>query len=259
MKPTLRSLTVALAAGLFCNMAAAQVATVNGKPIPSERMDLILAEQTAQGAPDSAELRAAVRNELIQREVLSQAAEKSGIANKPEVRTQAEIASQAILIRAYLQDFMAKNPVSDAEIQAEYNNVKKQFSGDEYKVHHILVEEADEAQKIIDQLRTGSDFAALAKQHSKDPGSVQSGGDLGWRNPNEFVPPFGEALKSLKKGAMTTRPVQTDFGYHVIQVEDTRKMTPPTLEEARPQIKNHLEELKLAQHLEELQSKAKIQ
>lgn len=259
MKLTPHRLAVALATALLCQaaIAASPVATVNGKTIPASRMDVIMNEQKAQGVPDTPELRDAIREELIRREVLGQAAESSGVEKKGDIQTQLSLARQAILIRAYLQDYLAKNPVTDAQIRAEYEKVKPQMSGTEYKPRHILVETEAEAQKIIDSLRTGEDFTKLAKA-SKDPGSRDKGGELGWSTADQYVQPFGEALSALKKGEYSKSPVKSDFGFHVIKLDDLRDVEPPSLDELKPQIREFLEQKRVDDHMQELRAKASI-
>lgn len=259
MKLTPHRLAVTLATALLCQaaFAADPVATVNGKTISAARMDVIMNEQRSQGVPDTPELREAIREELIRREVLGQAAEAGGIDKKPEIQTQLGLARQAIIIRAYLQDYLAKNPVTDEQINAEYEKVKPQMSGTEFKPRHILVETEAEAQKIIDSLRAGEDFAKLAKA-SKDPGSRDKGGELGWSAADQYVKPFGDALLALKKGEFSKTPVKSDFGYHVIKLDDLRDVAPPSLAELKPQIREFLEQKRVDDHMQELRSKATI-
>ena len=259
MKLTPRHLAVALATAILCPaaVAAGAVATVNGKEIPASQIDVIMSEQRQQGVPDTKELRDAIREELIRREILTQAAEAGGIEKQADVQTQLGLARQAILIRAYLQDYIGRNPVSDAEVIAEYHKVKPQMGGTEYKPRHILVESEAEAQKIIDRLRTGEDFATLAKQ-SKDPGSREKGGELGWSSASQYVKPFGDALAALKKGEYSKTPVKSDFGFHVIRLDDTRDVPPPPLDELKPQIREFLEQKRVDEHMQALRQKAQV-
>ncbi len=252
-------LAIALISGLIAHsaFAAGPLATVNGKTIPAERAEVMIDEQRAQGAPDSAELREAVREELIRREVLAQAAEKAGLNKKAEVKAQMEMATQAILIRSYLQDYMEKNPVTDADVQAEYEAIKARMTGKEFKPRHVLVETEDEAKAIIAKLNSGEAFAELAKA-SKDPGSKDRGGELGWSNPDMFVQPFAEALRALEKGQITKAPVKTDFGYHVIQLDDIRDVQAPPLDEVKPQLMQRLQQRKVEEHMMSLREKAQV-
>lgn len=236
---------------------AQTVATVNGTAIPQARADVMISEQKSQGTPDSEQLRNAVKEELVRREVLAQEARKKGLEKSAATQAQVELARQAVLIRAYLQDFVKSHPVTDGEIKAEYDKIKSQLGDKEYKARHILVEKEDEAKSIIAKLEKGEKFEELAK-HSKDPGSKDKGGDLGWANPAGFVKPFAEALTKLEKGKITTTPVKTDFGYHVIKLEDSRPLKAPTFDEVKGQIKQRLEQQRVERHIAELRGKATI-
>jgi peptidyl-prolyl cis-trans isomerase C len=238
---------------------AQNIAVVNGKAIPSSRADMMVSQLSAQGGqPDSPQLRAMVKDELINREVLIQQAEKQGLGNNPEVKAQADIARQSILIRALVADYVKKNPVSEADIKAEYDKFKASAGDKEYHARHILVEKEDDAKAIIAKLKGGAKFEDLAKQ-SKDPGSAANGGDLGWATPVSFVKPFSDALIALKPGQVTDTPVKTQFGYHVIKLEESRAAKIPTLAEVKPQITEALQQKKLQAYQQELRAKAKIQ
>ena len=236
---------------------AQNIATVNGKAIPSSRADLMVKQAASQGQADSPDLRKMVKEELITREVLVQEADKLGLGNTPEVRNQLEIARQSLVIRALVGDFVRKHPVSDAEVKAEYDRFKATAGDKEYRARHILVEKEDEAKAIIAKLKTGAKFEDLAKQ-SKDPGSAANGGDLDWASPASFVKPFSDAMIALQKGAYTETPVKTQFGYHVIKLEDVRAAKVPTMEEVKPQITESLQQKRLQEYQKELKAKAKI-
>ncbi len=233
------------------------VATVNGVAIPQSVFDTFYAEQKNQGMPDSDKLKEAVREELIRRELLLQEAKKSAVAKDPAVVAQAELARQAVLIRAFIQEHVRKNAVSEAQLKAEYDVIKAQFSGNEYKARHILVEKEEEAKAIVDNLKKGVKFEELAKQ-SKDPGSKDNGGDLGWSAPSNYVQPFAEALGKLAKGKFTETPVKTQFGWHVIQLDDSRPMTPPAFAEIRQQLEQRANQQLIRKMVEELRAKAKV-
>ena len=232
--------------------------TVNGKAIPKVRADTLIAGQIAQGQPDSPELRKAVGEELVRREILTQESLKKGFDKKPDVLAQMELARQGVLIGAYLNDYVRSHPVTEDQIKKEYENVKSKLGSTEYKARHVLVEKEDEAKAIIEKLKKGEKFEDLAKV-SKDPGSKERGGDLGWANPASFVPPFAAAMTKLGKGKFTEAPVKSDFGWHVILLEDTRELKLPTLEEARGQISQQLAQRVVQQHIEELRAKAKVE
>ncbi|MDP9108237.1 MAG: peptidylprolyl isomerase [Pseudomonadota bacterium] len=256
LKPA-RLLVLLLTAATLPVMAQ-NIAVVNGKPIPSSRADLMVKQAAAQGQADSPDLRKLVKDELITREVLVQEADKLGLGNSAEVRNQLEIARQSLVIRALVGDFVKKHPVSDAEVKAEYDRFKATAGDKEYRARHILVEKEDDAKAIIAKLKGGAKFEDLAKQ-SKDPGSAATGGDLDWASPASYVKPFSDAMVGLQKGAITETPVKTQFGYHVIKLEDVRTAKIPTMEEVKPQITESLQQKKLQEYQQELRAKAKIQ
>ena len=237
---------------------AQNIAVVNGKAIPSSRADLMIKQAATQGQADTPELRKLVKDELITREVLVQEGDKLGLGNSADVKAQLEIARQSLVIRALVGDFVKKHPISDAEIKAEYDKFKATAGDKEYRARHILVEKEDDAKAIIAKLKGGAKFEDLAKQ-SKDPGSAANGGDLDWASPASFVKPFSDAMVGLQKGGLTETPVKTQFGYHVIRLDDIRAAKVPTLEEVKPQITESLQQKKLQEYQAELRAKAKVQ
>lgn len=249
---------LALAAAVSMPAVAQNLAVVNGKPVPSSRADVMVKQMTSQGQPDNPELRSMIKDELINREILAQEADKRGLGNTPQVKSQLDIARQSIVIRALVEDYLKKNPVSDAEVKSEYDKLKAQASDKEYRARHILVEKEEDAKAIISKLKGGAKFEELAKQ-SKDPGSAANGGDLDWAAPASFVKPFADAMTGLKKGEVTETPIKTQFGFHVIRLDDTRPAKIPTLEEVSPQIREGLQQKKLQAFQQELRGKAKIQ
>ncbi|HEY6897519.1 MAG TPA: peptidylprolyl isomerase [Rhodocyclaceae bacterium] len=238
--------------------AGAALATVNGKAIPKSRMDLVLASQKGQGRPDSEELRKAIRERLITLEAVSQEAGRKGIEKRTDVAAQIDMARQDILINAYLADFARSHQPADAAVKAEYDAYKASMGDKEYKARHILVEKEEEAKDIIARLKKGEKFEDLAKQ-SKDPGSRDKGGDLDWSVPGNYVKPFADALGKLAKGKYTEAPVKSDFGWHVILLEDTRNFNAQPLEELKPQIVQKLQRQMIDQHVQELRAKAKVE
>ena len=261
MKLFSKNLIAALVAGLAVHgaMAADAVATVNGKAIPQAYADALMAEQTAKGAPDSKELRDAVREELVRREILFQAAKKAGVDKKPEVQTQVELARQAVVLRAYLQDFVSANEVTDADVRKAYDDMKSRLGDTEYNVSHILVKDEAKARALIAKIKSGTKFEDVAKAESDDPGSKEKGGDLGWSSPGMYVPAFSEAMTKLKKGEMSAEPVKSNFGYHIIRINDTRQLDAPEFDKIAPQIKQRLQSQRLEKHIEEQRTAAKVQ
>ena len=251
-------LLVLLLATAAVPVMAQNLAVVNGKPVPSSRADAMIKQMAAQGQQDSPQLRAMVKEELVNREILMQEADKLGLSSSPEVKNQMEMARQSIVIRALVADYVKKNPVSEADMKAEYDKFKAQAGDKEYHARHILVEKEDDAKAIIAKLKSGAKFEDLAKQ-SKDTGSAANGGDLDWAPPSAFVKPFSDAMTSLQKGQITETPVQTQFGYHVIKLEDSRAAKVPSFEEVKPQIAESLQQQKLQAYQQELKKKAKIQ
>jgi peptidyl-prolyl cis-trans isomerase C len=230
-----------------------------GKALYSQKtFDYFLKQRIAQGAPDSPELQAAIREELNTRELLLREAKKNGLDKKDAVKTDMELASQMVLIRSFLADWISKNPVPESELRKEYDAVKAQLGDKEFKVAHILVENEGEAKDIIKNLQSGKKFADLAKQHSKDPGSQEKGGELGWNTPSNFVKPFGDALPKIAKGKFTATPVQSPYGWHVIMVEDVRDTKLPSYEELKPQLQQRAQAIWLERYFEQLRSKAGV-
>lgn len=258
-KFVLAATVAALSAALLPVTASAQnIATVNGKPVPKARVDLLISQVTKTGQQQrTPELEAQVKDEVVLREIFMQEAEKRGIPAGADYKAQMELARQSILIRELFADFGKKNPVTDAEAQAEYDKFKAQNSGTEYRARHILVEKEDEAKALIAKLKAGGNFEELAKANSKDPGSAANGGDLDFANPSGFVPEFSKAMTELKKGETTQEPVKTQFGYHIIKLEDTREAQFPAFADVKPQIMQRLTQQKIATFQAELKSKAK--
>jgi peptidyl-prolyl cis-trans isomerase C len=207
--------------------------------------------------PITPEIEARVRDEVVLREIFAQEAEKRGIPALPDYRTQLELARQTILIRELFNDYRKKNPVTDADAKTEYDKFKAQSSGTEYRARHILVEKEDEAKALLAQLKKGAKFEELAQKHSKDTGSAKNGGDLDFAKADSYVPEFGQALAALKKGETTAAPVKSQFGYHIIRLEDTREAQFPPFEEVKPQVQQRLSQQKLQQYQEDLRKKAK--
>src|SRR4029078_1122128 len=216
------------------------IATVNGVAVPASRLDFLVNQQKGRGAPDNDQTRSMIRDELINREIVVQEAQKAGLTKTPEVQTQLDIARQEIIVGAYLRDWVRKHPVSDAEVQKEYDRARAQNGDKEYRARHILVENEDQAKDVIAQLKKGAKFDELATKLSKDPGSAQRGGDLDWNVPGTYDKQFADALVKLEKGKYTDTPVRTRFGYHIIMLEDVRPVKFPALNEVRQRISQQI-------------------
>ncbi len=240
-------------------VAAQNIAVVNGKAIPKERADVLRQQVERAGRPVTPEIESQIKEEVVMREVFMQEALKRNLEKDPDFKVQMELARQTILIRELFADYQKKNPVTDAEIKAEYDKFVAANSGKEYKVSHILVEKEDEAKAIIASIKKGAKFEDIAKKQSKDPGSGAKGGDLDWANPSSYVAEFTEALIKLDKGKMTQTPVKSQFGWHVIRLDDTRQAQLPKLEDVKPQIAQQLQQQKLAKFQEDVRAKAKVE
>ncbi len=250
------SLIFAVAATLSASALAQNVATVNGKTIPKSRVDQIVNELKQNGQQDSPALRKMITDKLIEREILLQEAQRRGLAKKPEVKTQMDMTREMVLIQALQQDLL-KDPVPEAELKAAYERIKGQLGDKEYHARHILVKEEAAAKDLIEQLKKGAKFADLVK-HSIEPGADKSGGDLNWARPSQFVQPFAEALTKLEKEKFTEAPVQTEFGWHVIYLEDVRAAEPPKYEEVKDQLVQTLQQQRAEKTFSDLMKNAKV-
>ncbi|AZY48571.1 peptidylprolyl isomerase [Bordetella avium] len=256
-----RMLMLAAACAVAVPVYAQNVATVNGKAISQKSVDDFVKLLVTQGATDSPQLRDQVKQEMINRQVFVQAAEKQGIAKQADTQTEIELARQGILVRALMADYLKKHPVTDAEVKAEYEKIKKEQAGkQEYDVRHILVEDEKTANDLLAQIKSGKlKFEDAAKKYSKDPGSAERGGDLGWAPASNYVPPFADAITKLKKGEIADKPVQTQFGWHIIQEKDARAVEFPPLDQVRSQLEEMMRQQKLNAFQKELREKAKVQ
>ncbi len=250
-------LLLAMSALVALPALAQNAATVNGKAIPQAKVDQLVKQVVAQGrATDSPQLREMIKKDLVGREVLIQEADKQNIGNRADVKAAIDNARQSIIINAMLADYVKKNPVKDADIKAEYDKYKAQMGDKEYHARHILVDKEEDAKAIIAKLKGGAKFEELAKQ-SKD-GSAQNGGDLDWASPANYVPEFSKAMVALQKGAITETPVKSQYGYHVIKLEDVRAAKIPPLEEVKQQVAEQLQQRQVAQYRESLVKKAAV-
>jgi peptidyl-prolyl cis-trans isomerase C len=252
------AIAVAASALLLPLAAQAQnIAIVNGKPVPKARVDTLIQQAQRAGQQVGPEVQQQARDQVVLREIFTQEAERRGIPASPEYKAQMELARQSVLIRELFEDYRRKNPVTDAEAKVEYDKFKAQASGTEYRASHILVEKEDEAKALIKQIQGGAKFEELAKTNSKDPGSGANGGDLDFAKPDSYVPEFGKAMVALKKGEMTETPVQSQFGWHIIRLDDTREAAFPAFDDVKAQLKQRMEQTKMQAFQEELRTKAK--
>lgn len=247
-----------------CGKAAApappveSVATVNGKPVSKSQFDLYVANIARQAGREIPEdQKGQLLDQYISMELAADAAEKAGVTKDQKVIDQAELAKLNVIVDAGLKKYLDEHPVTDAELQAEYDS---QVAGmpKQYHARHILLADKASADAVTAQLKGGADFAKLAKEKSKDP-SAESGGDLGWFTLDTMVKPFSEAVVNLQPGQMTAEPVQTNFGWHVIKLEETRNPAPPAFADAKEQVRGIVQRKRLQAYLEDLRKNAKIE
>jgi peptidyl-prolyl cis-trans isomerase C len=250
---------IALVAATSISAFADNVAVVNGKPISSATIDSMVKMQSTRGQADTPELRAQMKQQLINIQLLAQEGAKTGLDKKPEVKNDLDLAHDEILARAFVTDFAKKNQASDAEIKAEYEKYKTQLAGTkEYRAHQLVFDKEEDAKDVISKLKGGAKFEDMAKR-SKDSSALTNGGDLDWSLPAKYPKPFADALTTLQKGQLTETPIKTQFGYHVIRLDDTRPTKIATIEEIKPTISSWLTQQKLQTYQQELRKKAKIQ
>lgn len=239
--------------------ASTQTAKVNGVAIPSAYFDAMNKEREASGQPSTPDVGNAIKDELVNREILSQAARKKGLDRNGLVSAQMDMARQAVLIRAFFDDYVKANPISDAQLKTDYDKFVAQMGDKEYKARHVLVETEDEAKAVIASLGKGDSFEKVAKEKSKDTGSKDNGGDLDWGPAGRYVPEFGNAMKALKKGETTKTAVKSPFGFHVIRLDDVRDMKVPAFAEVKDNFKQRAQQEQITKLVQELRSKATVE
>ena len=267
MKTSRTALAALLAASLSLAaplVSAQNIAIVNGKAVPKARVDAmidqIIKSPQQPGQPPvtkTPDLEQKVRDEIVLREIYIQEAERRGLQGSADYKTQMEFARQSILIRALFTDIEKKIGTTDAEARAEYDKIKSANGDKEYRARHILVEKEEDAKALIAQIKAGAKFEDLAKKNSKDPGSAENGGDLDWANPGNYVPEFSAAMTKLEKGQVTDAPVKSQFGFHIIKLEDLRPVQFPAFEDVKAQIIQRQNQVKVTKFREDLKSKAK--
>ncbi len=237
---------------------AADPVSVNGKPIKQSLVDYIVKDANARGQKVDDNIRSIIVNKLISSELVAQEAQKAGFDKQPDYLAKEELMRRELLVNSYLQDYIKKNPISEATLKSEYDKYKAAVGDKEYKASHILVKTEQEAKDVIAQLAKGGDFDKIAREKSLDPGSKDKGGDLGWFPAAAMVKPFSEAVSRLQKGLYTTTPVQTQFGWHVIKLEDARASQPPAFDKVKDELRNSLQKQQLEKLVADLRSRAKI-
>lgn len=242
--------------------AAQNVAIVNGKAVPKARVELLLKRVAAQAAAAGQALPpnidAMARDQVVLEEIFAQEALRQGVSRDSEYTSQLDAARQNLLISTLFRNYQKNNPVTEAEMKSEYEKLKAGNAGKEYRARHILVDKEDEAKSLIAQIQKGGKFEELARKNSKDTGSAENGGDLDFASPGTFVKEFSQAMTALQKGEMTSAPVRSQFGWHIIRLDDVREAQFPAYDEVKDQLKNHMTEQKLANYRDELRRKAKM-
>ena len=254
-----RLLGVALVSALTATASAQNIAIVNGKAMPMSRADALSQQVAKSGRQVTPEIQQQIKDEVIAREIFIQEAQKMGLDATEDYRIQMELARQTILIRELFASYQKTHPVTDADAKAEYDKFVAANSGKEYRARHILVEKAEQASAILAQLKKGGKFEEIAKKQSKDPGSGANGGDLDWAPAANYVAEFSEAMVKLKKGETTAAPVKSQFGYHIIRLDDVRDAQLPKFDDVKPQITQQLQQQKLSTFQQELRAKAKVE
>jgi len=238
---------------------AQNIAIVNGKAVPTSRLEVLAQQMARAGRPVTPEMQGSLREEVITREIFVQEAQKRGLDTTEDFRNQMDLVRQQLLIRELISDYQKKNPVSDADAKVEYDKFAAANAGKEYRARHILVEQEAEAKTIIADIKKGGSFEDIAKKSSKDPGSGANGGDLDWAAAGSYVKEFSDAMVALQKGKMTEVPVKSQFGYHIIRLEDIRDAQLPAFEDVKPQILQQLTQQKLGQFQQDLRTKARVE
>ncbi|MEN9587421.1 MAG: hypothetical protein RIT15_996 [Pseudomonadota bacterium] len=263
MKTKLQTIAAIALIAITGAASAQNVAIVNGKAVPKTRVDALVtmasAQAKAQGQQLPPNFEQQAKDEVITREIFMQEAAKRSLDASDDYKSQMELARQSIMIRALFEDEKKRASVTDAEVQAEYDKYAKENGGKEYKARHILVEKEETAKALIAQLKKGAKFEALAKKESKDSGSGANGGDLDWASAASYVKEFSDAMIKLEKGKLTDTPVKSQFGYHIIRLDDVREAKLPTIDQIKPQIKQQLEQQKMTKFQEDLRKSAKVE
>ncbi len=244
---------------LSMGASAQNIAIVNGKAVPKTRMEALAQQVARSGRPITPDVEAQIKEEVIAREIFMQEAQKRGLDATDDFKAQIELAKQTILIRELFSKFQETNAVSDADIQAEYDKFVAANGGKEYRARHILVETEAQANAILASLKKNGKFEDIAKKQSKDPGSGANGGDLDWAAAGNYVKDFSDAMVALKKGETSTAPVKSQFGFHIIRLDDVREAQLPKLEDVKPQIAQQLQQQRMANFQQELRAKAKVE
>jgi peptidyl-prolyl cis-trans isomerase C len=259
MKPVLSLLGAVVVMSVSTWASAQNLAIVNGKPVPSSRAKALVQQLERSGRPVDASMMGQVKDEVIMREIFMQEALKRGVAKGSAYQEQMELARQSILIRELFNDYQAKNPVTETQIKTEYDKYVSANAGQEYRARHILVADEAKAKALIASIQRGAKFEAVAQKESMDKGSGANGGDLDWASAATFVSEFSDAMVKLTKGAMTLAPVKSDFGWHIIRLDDIRQADLPAFDEVKAELGQQMQQQRLSDFQNELRVKARIE
>ena len=261
IRHTVTALTFALATAGIAQ--AAPVAVVNGTAIQQNELDSAVSAIVRSGGgriKDTPELRNEVKQQLINRQVILQESARRGLDKTPQFKERMDAVRDDLLQQALIDDLAKQNPVSDAQVRAEYDKLKSALSGQkEVQARQIIVGSEAEANAVIAQLKKGGNFEAIAKQKSKDPAAKQNGGELGWGNLGVMAKPLADSLKPLGKGQYTQQPFKSDLGWHIFKVENVRDAKVPQFDEVKPQLSRQMQGAAVEKALNDLRGKAKIQ
>jgi len=252
------SVAAAVLTTLSLSATAQNIAIVNGKAVPTSRVEALAQQVARSGRPITPDVEAQIKEEVIAREIFMQEAQKRGLDATPEYKTQIELARQTILIRELFAEFQKTSAVSDADVQAEYDKFVAANGGKEYRARHILVETQAQADAVLASLKKGGKFEDIAKKQSKDPGSGANGGDLDWAAAGNYVKEFSDAMVALNKGQVSA-PVKSQFGFHIIRLDDVREAQLPKMDDVKPQIVQQMTQQRMATFQQELRAKAKVE
>ncbi|AFZ83785.1 peptidyl-prolyl cis-trans isomerase C [Candidatus Kinetoplastibacterium blastocrithidii TCC012E] len=237
------------------------IATVDGIPITQNSMEQFIELLVAQGAKESDQLREQVKQELINRQILLREAEKLGIHKREDTQTEIDLAKNSIIIRTLLNEYIKKHPISSTNIKNEYDKLKKeQSTKKEFRLSHILVDTEKYANELLNIIKTDANkFNDIAKANSKDVASAVNGGDLGWGSLENYVKSFSDSIKDINVGEIVQKPIKTQFGWHIIQLNDVRAVEFPELDQVKPQIEEILKQQLILEYQRDLRSKSKIE
>ena len=263
LQPVLRTIAIALSAVLFAGQVLAQtkapvLATVNGAALSDGLLELLVSTNISQGAKDSPELRQMIKDELIGREVLAQEAQRLGLDKQPQAQLQMTLLRQNHLVELLLRDRLAKNPISDEALRADYDRQLKSL-GDvsQYRISHIVLSSEADAREVLARAKKGEPFDKLAREKSIDA-SKSEGGNLGWLLPNQVMAAISNVMVNLDQGAVAAAPIQTPAGWHVLKVDEKRPFKAPSLEQSKDQIRQGLQQQQNTEFARKLREAAKI-